>query len=437
MPLAIAAHRVLADPEAQVAPELLGAEVGLALDVGQVRLGQVRGPAEQLGQVRRQRLDGVLARVPGGHLGPGLVGLEVRVPAGRQLTGDPAAELGGEFRARRGIDIESRAPVGLQPLAVRDRVAEDGQRLIGDVERLVRVPAVGLLHEANLVRAQRCAVRLLAVLLVRAAVADVGPDRDQARPVVGPGGLDGRLDRADVVAVLDPARVPAVGIEALDDVLGEGHRRRPVELDVVVVVEDDELAESEVPGEARRLGGDAFLEIAVGGDDVGPVVDDGAFGPVELGHQPPLGDRHADRVGEALAERTGRRLDTGRQPVFGMTRRLAAPLAEVLDLVERQVVAGQVQQRVQEHARVPGTEDEPVAVRPVGLGRGVAQEPGPQHVRHRRRAHRGARVPGVRLLDGVDGERPDRVDREAVEVGLHGGHGRTPVVATSGSAGRW
>ena len=47
-PVADAAHGVLADAEAQVAAGLVGAEVGLALDVGQVRFGQVRGAAEQL-----------------------------------------------------------------------------------------------------------------------------------------------------------------------------------------------------------------------------------------------------------------------------------------------------------------------------------------------------------------------------------------------------
>ena len=86
--------------------------------------------------------------------------------------------------------------------------------------------------------------------------------------------LDRRLDGGDVVAVVDPLGVPAVGVEALGDVLGQGHLRRPVELDLVVVVEDDELPQAQMAGQARRLGGDALLEVAVGGDDVGPVIDD-------------------------------------------------------------------------------------------------------------------------------------------------------------------
>ena len=47
-----AAHRVLADAEADVAAGVVGLEVVVAqgLDVGEVGLGQVRGAAEQLRQ---------------------------------------------------------------------------------------------------------------------------------------------------------------------------------------------------------------------------------------------------------------------------------------------------------------------------------------------------------------------------------------------------
>ena len=416
------AHAVLADAEAQVPARLGGGEVRLALDVGQVGFGQVGGPPEQLGESRGQRLDGVLAGVPRRDLGARLVGREVGVPAvGEPEPLGPAAELARRRRRRR-RGTRSSAPPSPPTRAspAGDRLAEPVARRIGDVEALVRIPAVGLLGQADLVGPERRAVRLLAVLLVRAAVADVGPDRDEARAIVGQGGLDRRLDGDEVVAVPDPLGVPAVGIEALRDVLRERHRRRPVELDAVVVVEDDELAETQVAGQAGRLGGDPLLEVAVGGDDVGPVIDDLVAGAVELVRQASLGDGHADRVGEALAERAGRRLDAGRQPVFGVARRDAAPLAERLEVLERDLVAGQVEERVEQHAGVAGAQHEPVAVGPVRVRRRVAQEPRPQHVGHRRGAHRGARMPGIRLLDAIDRERPDRVDGQLVEVGGDG-----------------
>ena len=167
------------------------------------------------------------------------------------------------------------------------------------------------------------------------------------------------------------------------------------------------------PASDCRLGGDALLQVAVGHD---PVRRGGrsivVAGPVELGGEAALGDGHADRVGEALAERPGRRLDAGRQAVLGMAGRARAPLAERLELLERDVVAGQVEERVEEHRGVAGGQDEPVAVRPVRMRRGVAQEARPEDVGHRRGAHRGAGMTGVRLLHAVDRQGPDRVDRQ-------------------------
>ena len=52
----------------------------------------------------------------------------------------------------------------------------------------------------------------------------------------------------------------------------------------------------------------------------------------EHGRQVPLRDRHADRVGEPLAERAGGGLDAGRVAVLRMAGRQRAELAEALDL---------------------------------------------------------------------------------------------------------
>ena len=112
---------------------------------------------------------------------------------------------------------------------------------------------------------------------------------------------------------------------------------------------------------------DALHEAAVAGDDEGVVVDElGA----EAGPQPALGHGHADAVGEALAERAGGDLDAGGVVHLGVARGGRAPLAERLEVVERQPVAGEVQHRVQQDRGVPGGEHEAVAVGPVG-GAGV------------------------------------------------------------------
>ena len=125
-----------------------------------------------------------------------------------------------------------------------------------------------------------------------------------------------------------------------------------------------------------------------------------------------------------------------RVPVLGMTRRPAAPLAERLEVVEAEVVAGQVEQGVQQHARVAGRQHEAVAVRPRRVGGVVAEVPREQRVRDGRRTHGHAGVAGVGLLDAVDGEKADGVDA-AVFKGLcarHWAHLVLPFGSESPSA---
>merc|ERR1719464_2052835 len=46
--------------------------------------------------------------------------------------------------------------------------------------------------------------------------------------------------------------------ETRGDILGEGQLGRPVDLDVIVVVDPYEIVELEMPGERHRLGAYAF-----------------------------------------------------------------------------------------------------------------------------------------------------------------------------------
>src|SRR5579863_8784662 len=59
-----------------------------------------------------------------------------------------------------------------------------------------------------------------------------------------------------------------------------------------------------------------------------------------------------------------------------------------------------------------------IAVEPLGIGRIVFEEPGPQHIRHRCGAHRHSRVTAVGLLHGVHGEEAQRVDARVIQFGI-------------------
>ena len=171
-----------------------------------------------------------------------------------------------------------------------------------------------------------------------------------------------------------------------------------------------------LPRDRGGLLGDALHQVAVGADPVDPRVDDRVARPV-----PPVGEEavregHADRVPDALAERARRRLDPGRVMELGVPRCARPPLAELLQVVQREVVAAEVQRGVLEDARVPRREDEPVASGPLRRGRVVAHLLRVEDVGDGRERHRRARMAGVRLLHRVHREDADRVDRQLRRV---------------------
>src|SRR5450759_5247866 len=410
-------HGVFSDADADVAPARVGGlEDACALDGGQVRFGQARRATEELRQWLRQGIDRLLAGLA--RRGPiaDWVRLEAARPAVGEAAGKPSLEFGRFRWVLAGVGGQLLVPIRDELLTLGDRLAESGKRRVRYEEMRLRIPAVGNLGAADFVLAQRRAVGLLRVVFRRRAESDVRPHGDQAGPPIAPRRLDSGPDSGHVVAVLNLGRVPAVRVEALERPVGEGEGRGPVEFDVVVVVEVDKLAQFQVPRQRRGLGGDPLLQVAVGADGVHEMIDQVVARPVELSREAALGNRHPDAIRESLAERSGRRLDTLRMYMLRVAGSERAPLAERLQVLERQPVAGQIEQRVEQHAGVAGGEQEAVSIRPARVAGGVAQELRPQRVGHRRHPHRGAGMARVGLLNGVHGKRPNGVDRELVEV---------------------
>jgi hypothetical protein len=77
----------------------------------------------------------------------------------------------------------------------------------------------------------------------------------------------------------------------------------------------------------NRFLADALHQAAIAGDHVGEVVDELV---AERGVQDPLGQCEADRIGEALTQRTGGCLDPRSVAVFRMAGGLRSKLAEAL-----------------------------------------------------------------------------------------------------------
>ena len=108
-------------------------------------------------------------------------------------------------------------------------------------------------------------------------------------------------------------------------------------------------------------------------------------------------------------------LDARQLEILRMAGARAAELAEVPDVVDRRPrVAGQVQQRVDQHRAVAGRQDETVAVGPVRIGGVELQMPGEQRGRGVGHAHRHARVAAVGGLHRIHREGANGVGEAAV-----------------------
>src|SRR5699024_9273025 len=238
------------------------------------------------------------------------------------------------------------------------------------------------------------------------------------------------LERRDVLdvgravgAAVDPvhrAHVPAVGLVTCGGVLRERDRGVALDGDLVVVPQDDEVAQLLGAGDRAGLAAYALLEVAVGGDHVGEVVERaGARGGlgVQQAALAALRHREADRGGDALAQRAGGDLDAVGEEVLGMAGGLRPPGAQLLDVLLLEAEAAEEQLDVLGQARVAGGEHETVAAEPVLIARVVAHHVLVEQVCGGGEAHGGAGVAAAHLLDGVRGEDAGGVDRTLVEIG--------------------
>ena len=98
------------------------------------------------------------------------------------------------------------------------------------------------------------------------------------------------------------------------------------------------------------------------------MVDERVAGPIEAGRQVGLGHRETDPVGEALTERAGGRPRPRRSGGSRGGRASGCPTGGSCEDRRAEVVAGQVEQRVEQHRSVARGEDEAVAIEPAGVG---------------------------------------------------------------------
>ena len=82
-----------------------------------------------------------------------------------------------------------------------------------------------------------------------------------------------------------------------------------------------------------------------------------------------LGDRQANGLGDALAQRAACGINARRKRDFGEARGQAAELAEILKIVERQGVSRNVKHAIKQDTHVAARKDQAIAVDPLRIAR--------------------------------------------------------------------
>ena len=213
---------------------------------------------------------------------------------------------------------------------------------------------------------KRRSMNLMSIGLIGRAHADYGFAADHGGFSAGLlGRFDCRLDRYRIVAVDVRHHMPPVGFKALGCVVGKPSLHMAIYGDAVVVVEADQLAQSERARQRAGLMGNTFHEAAVAQEYVRIMIDDIEAGTVKLRGKNFFRQRHPHRIGNTLPQRSGSGFHARRISVFRMAGSLGMKLAEALDFLHRQVVAGEVQQGINQHRAMSIGQYEPVAVSPL------------------------------------------------------------------------
>ena len=379
--------------------------------VGEIGTGQIGRAAQQFGQRRCKSVERLLACFAGGHrFGSGSRSTKRVhhrfVKARGQVAGETALEFGGQFRVSLFVLGKECFPFALHAAAGFAGIHRRIDFLRHFKGRIV--PADVGAGGRDFVAPERFAVSFGRAGAIGTALTNDGAADDQR----GLGGFGFGLRQSDihrfsVMAVNRTDHIPAVCFKAAAYVVAVPPLDVAVNTDAVVVVYCNELVESPDAGKRTDFVADAFHHAAVAKEAIGAVVDDFKSVAVEFRGEHLFGKRHADGVGNALTERTGRGFHPRRNADFGVARRFAPELAEILDIFDGNVIARQMQHRVLQHGAVAVGKNEAVACRPLGISRIVAQMSREQRHGDVGHAHGHAGVAGLGAFNRVHGKSAD------------------------------
>ena len=178
-----------------------------------------------------------------------------------------------------------------------------------------------------------------------------------------------------------------------------------------MIVKTDQLAQSERACQRTGLMGDPLHQTTIAHENPGVMVDNLMTVAVKLRRQGAFGDGHTDGVRQPLAQRAGGGFHPRGIAMLRVAGRFRVQLTELLQFRQRQIVAGQVQQTVEQHRRVAVGQNKTVAVHPARVLRIVLEKIVPQHFGNVCHPHWRTGVAGIGFLHRVHAQGADGVGK--------------------------
>ena len=344
------------------------------LPAGVVGASQISRSRHELWNVVVDGLQDRLGKLTGSNgLVGWLVGWEGLLPALWKHTGETAGQVSVRILVLLAVLLEKLVPLLLSSGTGGRGLVALVVNLLWDDEALLWVETELLLDHLAVVLLERVTVDTTSTL--KLGTETNGGGKLDHGWLVGDllGLLDGSLHTLEIgVTLLDVLNVPAVSLETLHNILGEGTLGVTVDRNVVVVVDGDQFTELQVTGHGSGLGGNTLHSATITEEGVGEVVDELETWLVEGGGGVSLGNGKTNSVGETLTKRTSGDLDTWGVVALWVTwcdavellrkmseaklvRRAINTYTERLKVVNADLVAVQVVDSILEHASVTVT----------------------------------------------------------------------------------
>ena len=148
--------------------------------------------------------------------------------------------------------------------------------------------------------------------------------------------------------------MPAIARKTACGIFTAGEVGTALDGDSVAVKQVDKFPETEMPGEGCGLVGDSFHQVSIADEGIGKVVNQRMFRCVEAGSQKTFREGEADGICGSLSQGACRCFNTRSIAVFGVSRGHRAPLPEIFQFLQGDLVTTEMEHGVDQHGAMSG-----------------------------------------------------------------------------------